>query len=54
VSKKPLPKVQRDLYLSSRTVGDVNAALNGRLGKRVVRRVYHRKLIGLLRRGRLW
>ena len=45
---------QRNAYLISRTIGDVDAALNGRLGKRLVRRVYHRKLIGLLRRGRLW
>jgi len=47
-------EAQRAAYLTSRTIGDVDAALNGRLAKRLVKRVYHRKLIGLLRRGRLW
>lgn len=47
-------KLQRELYLASRTAGDVNALQRGRLGKRLVKRVVHRKMIGLLRRGRLW
>lgn len=51
---RELRKAQRATYLASRTIGDVNAALNGRLGKRLVRRVYRRRLIGLLRRGRIW
>lgn len=44
----------RFLYLASRTSGDVKAAEKGRLPHRLVKRVYHRKLIGLLRRGGLW
>jgi hypothetical protein len=46
--------LQRDAYLVSRTLGDINAAQRGRLGKRLVRRVVHRKIIGLLRRARVW
>jgi hypothetical protein len=46
--------VQRDAYLVSRTAGDVNAAQHHRLIKRLVKRQYHRTLINVLRRGRLW
>lgn len=49
-----LRRVSRDAYLISRTAGDLNAAQRGRLGKRVVKRVYHRSLIRLLRKGRVW
>lgn len=49
-----MSKLQRDLYLASRTVGDVEAARRGRLHVRILKRLYHRRLIGLLRRGRLW
>lgn len=49
-----LRRLQRDLYLASRATGDVQAARNGRLARRLARRWYHRKLIGLLRRGRIW
>lgn len=47
-------KLQRDLYLASRTLGDVDAAQRGRLPQRLIKRVVHRKIIGLLRRGRMW
>jgi hypothetical protein len=47
-------QLERDLYLASRTVGDVQAAKQGRLVRRVARRQYHRGVIRLLRRARLW
>jgi hypothetical protein len=47
-------QLERDLYLASRTVGDVEAAKQGHLGRRIVKRQYHRGVIRLLRRGRLW
>lgn len=47
-------EAQRDLYLTARTVGDVNAARRGRLGQRLLRRGLHRKEIGLLRKWRIW
>lgn len=47
-------KLQRQLYLFQRALGDVDAARRGTLPTRVARRVMHRKLIGLLRRGGLW
>lgn len=53
-AKKTTRRAQRDLYLASRTMGDVNAAMNGRLGKRLLKRAYHRRVIGMLRRSRLW
>lgn len=49
-----LNQLQRDAYLLSRAAGDVNAAQRGRLGQRLVKRVIHRRIIGLLRRGRMW
>jgi hypothetical protein len=49
-----LRSLQRALYLSSRAVGDVNAARNGRLPQRLIKRAIHRREIGLLRRWRLW
>lgn len=41
-------------YKVSKAAGDVNAAQRGRLPQRVVKRVIHRKEIGILRRLRLW
>lgn len=52
--RKPLAQAQRDAYLASRTIGDVNAAVNGRLPQRLVKRVVHRKIIGALRRLGTW
>lgn len=51
-----LRRVQRDLYLSSRLIGDVNAGRHGPevLARRLAKRWYHRKLIGVLRRGGVW
>lgn len=45
---------QRNLYLASRTVGDVRALERGQLVRHVVRRSYHRALIRTLRRAGLW
>lgn len=50
-------QLQRDLYKASRAVGDYNAAKRGgapALTRRLVKRAYHRRLIGLLRRGGAW
>lgn len=46
---KPLRRLERDLYLASRTVGDVNAAQRGPdvLARRVARRVIRRNLFRL-------
>lgn len=49
-----LNRLQRDLYLASRTVGDVQAAKNGRLPQRLAKRWYHRQFIALLRSIKLW
>lgn len=49
-----LRKVNRDLYLASRAVGDLNAAEKGRLPQRLIKRRYHRAVIRFLRKGRLW
>ncbi|HEX4432822.1 MAG TPA: hypothetical protein VHZ96_26350 [Frankiaceae bacterium] len=51
-----LRSVQRDLYMAQRALGDVQAAKRGPkpLARRLTKRVYHRKLIGLLRRGGIW
>jgi hypothetical protein len=49
-----LNALSRDLYRASKLTGDLNALQRGRLPQRVIKRVYHRKLIGLLRRGRVW
>ena len=52
-----LRRLQRDLYLAQRTLGDVNAAKRGgapALTRRLVKRAYHRRLIGLLRKGGAW
>lgn len=46
--------LQRDAYLLSRFLGDVNAARRGRLLERLARRHLHRREVGLLRRWRLW
>lgn len=52
--RSSLNQLQRDLYMASRTVGDVNAAKRGRLPQRVIKRVVHRRILGLLRKGGLW
>lgn len=49
-----LRKAQRDVYLASRLLGDVNATKRGRLPARLIKRQYHRKVISLLRRSKLW
>lgn len=41
-------KLQRELYLAQRTLGDVRAAQNGRLGKRVARRYLVRSIFRML------
>lgn len=46
--------VERTLYLAQRTMGDVRAAQKGTLPKRLAKRVWHRKLVGLLRKGGVW
>lgn len=45
---------QRRTYKASQLLLDVNAARRGRLAQRLVRRAYHRRVVGLLRRGRAW
>jgi len=47
-------KAQRDAYLVSRALGDVNAAERGRLPQRLIKRRYHRVVIRQLRRLKLW
>lgn len=47
-------KLERELYLAQRTMGDVRAAHEGRLVQRVTKRVYHRSLIKGLRKIGLW
>lgn len=47
-------KIQRDLYLAQRTLGDIDAAKRGQLGKRVARRYYHRALIRFLHGAGIW
>ncbi len=54
MSRSWLARVQRDAYLMSRTAGDVNAAKRGTLGRRLIKRRYHRSVIRVLRRGKLW
>lgn len=52
-----LSKLQRALYLASRDVGDANALQKGgvsRYATRRVKRVVHRKTIGLLKGWKLW
>ena len=49
-----MASLQRSLYLAARTVGDVKAIQRGRMPRRYGRRLYHRRLIGLLRRSRIW
>jgi len=46
--------VERELYLAQRRLGDLRALKNGKLPVRLVKRVYHRKAIGLLKRAGLW
>lgn len=54
MARSKLNRLQRQLYLASRTVGDVRAAEQGRLPEKLVKRWYHRKLVGVLRRGKVW
>jgi hypothetical protein len=49
-----LRTAQSRTYKASRTIGDIQAARKGRLGRRLIKRVVHRKILGLLRRGGLW
>jgi hypothetical protein len=52
-----LSKLQKDLYLASRTVGDVNAFQRGgtnALTKRVVKRQIHRTILSFLSRKGMW
>lgn len=49
-----LSQAQRDLYLAQRTAGDARALARGRLPERLLKRVYHRQVIGILRRLRVW
>ena len=51
---KPLRRLERDLYLASRTVGDAAAAQRGPdvLARRVLRRVVRRNLFRILGGGR--
>lgn len=42
-------RLERNLYLAQRTMGDVRAAQSGRLGKRVARRYLTRSLYRLFR-----
>jgi hypothetical protein len=43
-------QIQRDLYLTQRTMSDVSAARRGRLGKRLLRRYTVRSLFRALSR----
>jgi len=43
-------QAQRDLYFTQRTMGDLSATQNGRLGKRLVRRYLTRAFFQALRR----
>lgn len=54
MTRSKLNQAQRRVYLAQRTIGDLRALERGRLTERVVKRTWHRKLIGLLRRGGLW
>lgn len=57
MARNALSRAERDLYLAQRTRADLNALKRGGLpavATRIVRRTYHRKLIGLLRKGGLW
>jgi hypothetical protein len=49
---RALRRIERDLYLASRTVGDLNAAQRGPdvLAKRIIRRAVRRNLFRLLGR----
>jgi hypothetical protein len=42
-------RAQRDLYLAQRTMGDIDAAQRGKLGKRLLRRSLTRSLFRLFR-----
>lgn len=48
-------KVERDLYLLQRTLGDARVAQTGMapLVNRLLKRKFHRSLFGLLRKGGL-
>jgi hypothetical protein len=48
------PQAERDLFLTQRALGDVRAAQQGRLPKRIAKRVYHRGVVRLLRKVGLW
>lgn len=49
-------KLERDLYLAQRTLGDVRAARRGSdaLAKRLVKRTWHRQVLRVLRKGGMW
>jgi hypothetical protein len=46
--KRGLAAVERNLYLASRTAGDLNALKRGRLTRRVARRYERRTLLRVL------
>lgn len=49
-------RLQRDLYLAQRALGDIDAARRGpdALAKRLIKRAWHREVVRVLRRGRVW
>lgn len=54
MTRSLLTRINRDSYLIARAAGTARAIQRGRLPQRLIRRQYHWKLIGLLRRGRAW
>ena len=54
MARSLLSQISRDSYLISRAAGTMRAIQRGRLPQRLVKRQYHRAVINLLRRGRLW
>jgi hypothetical protein len=53
MARSMLSQLQRNLYLASRTAGDLQAVKRGRLGPRLVRRAERRTIWRLLRRAGL-
>lgn len=49
-----LNQISRDSYLVSRAARTARAIQRGRLPQRLIKRQYHRTVINLLRRGKLW
>lgn len=47
-------KIERQLYIAQRTMGDVRAAERGQLPRRIVARHYHRYVLHQLSRSKLW